>query len=85
MKKYLFTIAVLALFSISLNSCSQDTPVEELQELEISKQLATQQEESTNGNETKPKPNQVRTDPNENCPPNDTNCNGIPDNQENRN
>ncbi len=23
------------------------------------------------------------TDPNENCPPNDTNCNGVPDNQEN--
>ena len=23
-----------------------------------------------------------QTDPEENCPPNDTNCNGIPDNQE---
>ncbi|MEP0266609.1 hypothetical protein [Dokdonia sp.] len=26
---------------------------------------------------------ELATDPNENCPPNDTNCNGIPDNQEN--
>jgi hypothetical protein len=83
MKKYLFTIAVLALFSISLNSCSQDTPVEELQELEISKQLATQQEESTNGNEeTKPKPNQERIDKDFPCMPSDRNCDGVPDSEQ---
>lgn len=26
--------------------------------------------------------NEYQTDKNKNCPPNDTNCNGIPDNQE---
>lgn len=25
---------------------------------------------------------EFQTDPNKNCPPNDTNCNGIPDDQE---